>query len=518
MRQLFLLLCFGSIFSLQAQNSNILLILVDDIGVDPIPGYAAGAMKANMPNLQALADSGVTFDNVWANPLCSPTRAAILTGKYGFRTGVLNPTDQSRIAKTETTLHAYLDSASNGNYAQSLIGKWHLGGSGNGNYDYPIEMGIDYFAGIMSGGVTDYFSWPLVQNSQESIDTTYVTTKLTNLAIDWIQAQNQPWLCWLAYNSAHTPYHLPPAEMHSQVGLSGDSTDIANNTLPYFLAMIESLDYELGRILDSIPQSTLANTTIIFVGDNGTQRAALQAPYTNTQGKGSLYQGGVHVPMIVSGAMVNRQGEREASLVSVSDLFPTILELGGIATPSLNDGFSFNSTLSNAGSGSRNCAYAEVDLGTPTSGWTVRDDTFKLIHFNSGAEEFYDLLQDPYEAYDFLTAPTPMTNAQTTAFNRLSNLFQDSVNACIFPSSLNTANEEAFREATLQIYPNPTQDRLLIQSAKQTPLAYQVYDLKGKIIQTGNLLPGKNEWDTRQWKDGIYVIVAGEEAIRVVKN
>ncbi|MEM6343242.1 MAG: sulfatase-like hydrolase/transferase [Bacteroidota bacterium] len=519
MRFSILLFCLGLSISLQAQNSNILLIIVDDIGVDPVPGYTAtaGATKANMPHLQALADSGLTYDNVWANPVCSPTRAAILSGKYGFRTGVLNPQDQSRIMKSETTLHAYLDSASGGNYAQSLIGKWHLGGTANNNYDYPIEMGIDYFAGIMGGGVPDYFSWPLVENGQQATDTTYATTKLTNLAIDWIQAQNQPWFCWLAYNSAHTPYHLPPAEMHSQTGLSGDSMDIENNPLPYYLAMIESLDYELGRIFDSIPQSTLDNTTIIFVGDNGTQRGVIQAPYNGQKSKGSLYQGGVHVPMIVSGAGISRQGEREASLISVTDIFPTVLELGGIATPSVNDGFSFYPTFNTANSGTRHCAYAEVDDGSEKSGWAVREDTFKLIHFSNAADEMYDLLQDPYENVNLLTGSTPMTAAQTAAYQRLSNLFQDSVTACIFPASLSTSNEQAFREAALQIYPNPLQDQLQIESSSMIPLDYKVYDIRGRIIQSGALQSGKNQWNTSQWPAGIYVIAAGEVKQKVIK-
>ncbi|MEL7534576.1 MAG: sulfatase-like hydrolase/transferase [Bacteroidota bacterium] len=495
MRISILLFVLGLSVSLQAQNPNILLIIVDDIGVDPMPGYAtnSGATKANMPHLQALADSGITYDNVWANPVCSPTRAAILSGKYGFRTGVLNPTDQGRLAKSETTLHAYLDSASAGNYAQSLIGKWHLGGSSNGNIDYPLEMGIDYFAGIMGGGVPDYFSWPLVQNSQETTDTTYATTKLTNLAIDWIQAQNQPWFCWLAYNSAHTPYHLPPAEMHTQMGLSGDSLDIDSNPLPYYLAMIESLDYELGRILDSIPQSTLDNTTIIFVGDNGTQRGVIQAPYSGQKSKGSLYQGGVHVPMIISGATVSRQGEREPSLVSVTDIFPTVLELAGIVAPSVNDGFSFYSSLSTPNSGSRNCAYAEVDDGSDKAGWTVREDTFKLIHFSNGTEELYDLLQDPYENVDLLTGPIPMTDAQTAAYQRLSNLFQDSITACIFPASLSTSNEQAFREAALQIYPNPTQNELFVKWTQGPATQIRLWDIQAQLIMTERSPQGETE-------------------------
>ncbi|MEL6843623.1 MAG: sulfatase-like hydrolase/transferase [Bacteroidota bacterium] len=484
------------------------MIITDDIGVDPMPGYTpnSGAQKAQMPNLQALADSGLTFDNVWANPLCSPSRAAMLTGKYGFRTGVLNPTDMARISRDENTLHAYLDSASN--YAQSLIGKWHLGGGLNGNYDYPLDMGIDYFAGIMNGGVDDYFSWPLVQNSQESTDTTYITSKFTDLAIDWIQAQTQPWFCWLAYNSAHTPFHLPPPDMHSQVGLSGDSADVANNPLPYYLAMVESLDHELGRLLDSIPQSMIDNTVIIFVGDNGTPRQVVQNPYRRAESKGSLYEGGIAVPMIISGAGVDRKGEHEPALVSVVDLFPTIVEMSGVSAPSVNDGFSFYHLLSQAGSGTRNCAYAEIQQNTPESGYAVRDDTFKLIVFDSLAWEFYDLVADPYEDNELLTSGVPLTAAQTAAYQRLSTVFDDSATACIFPSSLNTSQEQSFREAGLQVYPNPVEDQLYIRSDLAAPIEAVIYDLQGRQIQTISLQPGKNELDLREWPSGIYVLVS----------
>ena len=345
--------------NLNAQNSNILLIIADDVGVAEIPNYLPAATKANMPHLEALMQQGLTFDNAWSNPACSPSRANILTGKYGFRTNVLNPSDLSTLDVDETSLHEYIDDATNGLYSNSLIGKWHLGGSGNNNpmNDYPNQLGIDYFAGLLGGGVGDYYNYNFVENQESNNSTEYITTKITDSAIDWINEQNQPWFCWLAYTAPHSPFHLPPSNMHSQGDLSTNQDSIDANPQPYFLAMLESLDFEIGRLLDNIPAEELENTTIIFIGDNGTPGNVIQEPYSSNRAKGSLYQGGIHVPMVVSGSGVTRTNERESALVSFSDLFSTIVEMTGTPLAQIHDSHSFFPLLSNQAEGPRDCIY-----------------------------------------------------------------------------------------------------------------------------------------------------------------
>ncbi|MEL7340263.1 MAG: sulfatase/phosphatase domain-containing protein, partial [Bacteroidota bacterium] len=212
--------------------------------------------------------------------------------------------------------------------------------------------------------------------------------------------------------------------------------------------------------------------------------------------------------MIISGAGVSRQGEREDALVSVVDLFPTIVEMSGVSAPSVNDGFSFYPLLSQVGSGSRTCAYAEIQQGTPESGYTVRDDTFKLIVFDSLSWEFYDLIADPYEDNELLTSGVPLTAAQMAAYQRLSTIFDDSATACIFPSILSTSQEPTFREAGLHLYPNPVEAQLYIRSDVATPVEATIYDLQGRAIKKVNLQPGKNELDLQEWPSGIYVLVS----------
>ena len=108
---------------------------------------------------------------------------------------------------------------------------------------------------------------------------------LTDLAIDWVRSQEGSWFLWLAYNAPHTPFHVPPAEMHSQ----GDLPDYAMgmNASPYYMAAIEAMDYQIGRLLDSITTQERDNTTIIFIGDNGTPRRVAQSPYPSDRVKGA---------------------------------------------------------------------------------------------------------------------------------------------------------------------------------------------------------------------------------------
>ena len=150
----FLLVALHFCSPLRAQQPNILLYILDDVGVDAFPNYKPlNATKANMPNVEALMQKGITFENVWVNPTCAPTRATILTGKYGFRTNVVNVTTASTLDPNEVILHEYLDSVSQNAYASTLIGKWHLSGEQNNDPTYPELCGVPNFAGNLGGAI-----------------------------------------------------------------------------------------------------------------------------------------------------------------------------------------------------------------------------------------------------------------------------------------------------------------------------------------------------------------------------
>ena len=503
---LFVFLLFTN--PLFAQQPNVLFIIVDDIGVGPIPNYEPNSTKANMPHLEAMMNEGITFDNVWSNPVCAPSRANMLTGKHGFRTNVLNANSLSTLSQDETTLHEYIEQSSNGTYSSSLIGKWHLGGTGmNPDYDYPNDSGIEYFGGIMGGGVSDYNDYDLVINGQVNTTTDYITTKFTDLAIDWINDQNQPWFCWLAYNAAHTPLHLPPTNMHTQGNLPTDPTSIADNPLPYFLAMIESIDFEMGRLFDNIPANELENTVIIFVGDNGTSQAVIELPYPGNRGKGTLYQGGVHVPMVVSGAGVNRANEREDALVSFSDMFSTIVELTGTPLSQIHDSYSFAPLLTAQGDGQRDCMYTEVLSGGNSDGWASRDETYKYISLANGGQRFYNLIDDPYESNNLLPVGT-LNATDLVAYEKLSNHFD-----VISPVADLEKEMIGFK-----IFPNPANDHLFLEMENFEKQYFYIFDISGKEIKRGEVSFENETISIDELNGGMYFIQVGQEVRKFVKE
>ena len=378
---------------------NILLVIADDLGLDASNQYDIPAEHPVTPTLDQLANEGLVFNNAWSSPTCSPTRAGILTGKYGDRTGVLTADDD--LAVEEASLQSYIHQHLPGKYADAVIGKWHLGPQ-PGGLDHPAEMGIGHFSGMIGGGVEDYEDWTLVTNGQRSPETQYVTSKLVDLAIDWTSAQENPWFLWLAFNAPHTPFHLPPAELHDR-NLPGTEEDIEANPRPYYFAAIEAMDTEIDRLLDSLEPQVRANTIVIFMGDNGTPGQVAQSPFEMRRAKGSLYQGGINIPFFISGPGITRIGERESALVNTTDLFSTIAALAGINVSQVHDSVSFGHLLSETLQPERFFQYSEQSTDTGEE-WAVSDGSYKQIESNSGARELYQLSTDPFEESDLVGA------------------------------------------------------------------------------------------------------------------
>lgn len=383
---------------------NILLIIADDMGKDVLSGFPEGNRKANTPNIDNIGQAGIVFNNLWVYPTCSPTRAALLTGKYGYSTGVKWAGDE--LDNSETILHKYIKNQTNNEYATATIGKWHLAGEEVSNFN-PESLGMDYYAGLLSGG-SGYTQWTLTEGGVNSNQNSYISETFTDLAIDWVNAQDKPWFLWLAYTAPHTPFHVPPSNMHSQGNLP--DYNLGMDALPYYLAACEAMDYQIGRLLENIPEEELENTTIIFVGDNGTPNQVAQLPYSNVTAKGSLYQGGINTPMYVSGANVSRVGT-EDNLISGTDLFATISELAGIEVSEIHDSKSFEPILSTSSS-HREYTYVEMKSETKDM-WTIRNNQYKLIINANGADEMYDLIADPYENSNLLDGT--LSNEQSEA-------------------------------------------------------------------------------------------------------
>jgi arylsulfatase A-like enzyme len=279
-----------------------------------------------------------------------------------------------------------------------VIGKWHLASSENGGADNPKLMGVDYYSGLLEGTAEAYDNWLSTTNGEQTQSSDYITTELTDRAVSWIDEQTKPWFLWLAYTAPHTLLHLPPGDMHTR-DLSGTQEDIDANPREYFLAMVESLDYELGRLLDSLSEAERDNTLIIFVGDNGTARRVIDTSvYATMQSKDTLYRGGIAVPLIVAGKGVERLGATDDSLIQTTDLFSTIATLASVKPEALVnvDGIDFSESFSSEDFSGRTYAFSEY-LDNVGHAWTLRNESHKLIQNTDGSQLLFDLQNDPRE-------------------------------------------------------------------------------------------------------------------------
>jgi arylsulfatase A-like enzyme len=462
-----------------AARRNVLLVILDDVGAEEIRSYASdlaaapqaavpagtpsvGIVDTNAnrvpdgledldgdgypdgavatPQIDSLAAAGVRFTQVWANPVCSPTRAGIYTGLYGRHHGLGAPIGlTSMVSGLPTdlaTLPEIMDAAGS-NYATGFFGKWHLGESDG---MLPTDRGWDYFAGS-TGGELNYYDWTKTVvsggNKTESRVTTYASTVNVTDALTWISAQTGSWWATVALNAAHAQatgdaYPPPPSScLSGRIARSGGGA----NGVPEYHMTLECADYTIGTLLRGMPSDVLANTTIVFVGDNGDEDTVSQV-YKTTHSKNTVYQGGVHVPLIIAdGASIagrdSRGVGRVASpartvshMVNTVDIFLTIADIVGV-TPASTDSvslvaylnsrnaaaaraFSYTdafwysaaavSTLEQANRASgADLSSTQVATLTPTElRGAVRNATYKLVYGSTGYE-VYDLSIDPFE-------------------------------------------------------------------------------------------------------------------------
>jgi arylsulfatase A-like enzyme len=404
---------------------NILLIIADDLGAASTslyPDLAGEHGVVPMPNLEALAERGLVFDNAWSSPACSPTRGTIVSGQYGFRTGLTNVGDP--LPTDTVTLFDRLNSDTD--YAHALFGKYHIGGGlfdPREGVEYPVapgilqhirDLGITTFKGILGGALVDYFDWtPYDINEPYAPTKTYATTVLTDFAIDYIRQHeaenpNKPWFIYQAFNAPHaanggnSPYQVPPRELHN-VDLSSVGNPLpgtSQTSIPVYQANIQALDTELGRLLDAVD---FEKTTVIFIGDNGVPPPVTDLGQKLRDSKGSVYEGGVRVPLVIAGAGVTRRG-REDALFVTTDLYATVLDLAGVNVSRVNDGYSIKPLLSDEhASSGRTHSYSEIGRNA-NHRYAIRDRRFKLLRTN-GVWGLYDLETDPLETTNLYNSP-----------------------------------------------------------------------------------------------------------------
>jgi arylsulfatase A-like enzyme len=387
-------------------SPNIIFIIADDLGWDVFGKYAGfTGTKANTPTLDSLAQNGITFTNYWTNPLCAPTRASILTGKYAFRTGVggVQEPITAVLKSNEVIIQKYINTKTSNKYATAIIGKWHV--SANNQFKEPENLGVGYYSGIFLGAVTDYYNWTQTSGGTQQNITTYATTHFVNQSISWIQQQNKPFFLWLAFNAPHSPFHRPPLDLISNKTLTDNRTTINANPYPYYLASIEAMDKEIARLISSLTATQKENTVFVFMGDNGTPSQVAQAPNTGNKSKNTLFQGGVNTPLIICGKNVTRKNVIETALVHAPDMFATFADISGAGSDNYQDAVSLKPLFADANSPKRTFVYTEQFGNTQATndGYAIRNALYKFIRLQNGTEYLYKISTDPFEQTNLLS-------------------------------------------------------------------------------------------------------------------
>ncbi len=308
-------------------RANVLVIVLDDVGTDLVSCY--GGLPGQTPALDALAARGVRFTRAYANPWCSPTRAMLLTGRYSFRTGVgfpINRGNEGRpLADEELTLPEVLAKGSGNTIDTSAIGKWHLGAVAD--LDSPRRQGFAWYEGWPANfeKSESYVAPQEVRNGELVKLERYVTSEEADDALARAKAMREPWFEYFAPHAVHEPLHWPPEELAGPVPPWREPSKAE-----LVRAMLRALDREIGRVLEGLGPELRARTNVIVIGDNGTLGQAQEDSRLRDRSKGTLYEGGIRVPLIVAGPAV-RGGARSCDeLVGAVDVFATVADLLGV--------------------------------------------------------------------------------------------------------------------------------------------------------------------------------------------
>ncbi len=329
---------------------NILIILVDDLGYGDLSSY--GAPDLLTPNIDALMDAGMRFDSFYANcPVCSPTRASILTGRYPDMVGVPGvirthwDNSWGYLAPEAVLLPNVLGPAG---YHTACVGKWHLGLY---SPNTPTERGFDQFDGFLGDMMDDYYThrrngFNYMRHNLDVIDPKgHATDLFTQWAIKYIRDRaktGQPFFLYLAYNAPHAPIQ-PPAEWLDRVQRRQPGIDPKRAKL---VALIEHLDDRIGQVVATLRETRVdSNTLIVFVSDNGGQAnvGARNEPLRGA--KQDMFEGGIRVPMCAVWPGTIPAGQRSNRVALTMDIYPTVCAAAGAKISHEIDGRSILPTL-----------------------------------------------------------------------------------------------------------------------------------------------------------------------------
>ena len=309
-------------------HPNVIIILSDDQGWGDLSYH--GNTNLNTPNLDKLAAQGVSFTNFYVQPVCSPTRAELLTGRFFSRLGVYSTSaGGERFNLGETTIAEVFKAAG---YATAAYGKWH---SGSQAPYHPNARGFDDYYGFTSGHWGNYFAAVLERNGELVKGKGYLPDDLTDKGLEFIERnRHTPFFLFLPLNTPHSPMQVPDRywEKFKDKQLSQrhkDSTLEDQNFTKAALAMVENIDYNVGRITTKVKEMSLdENTIIVYLSDNGPNSFRWNNGMRGR--KGSVDEGGVRTPFFVKWKNVLPRGKTINSIAGSIDIMPTLISLTGI--------------------------------------------------------------------------------------------------------------------------------------------------------------------------------------------
>ena len=346
-------ICFQYAFAARgAEKPNILLIVADDLGYGDLSSYGATDLKS--PNIDSLIKRGMKFDFAYANcPVCSPTRASILTGRYPELVGVPGVirthanNNWGYLSKSAVTLPSMLKQAG---YETAIIGKWHLGLK---SPNKPNERGFDFFHGYLGDMMDDYYNHRrhginyMRLNDDEIDPQEHATDLFTKWSVDYISKRKnsdkkEPFFLYLCYNAPHTPIQ-PPKEWFKKVK---SREPLLTDKRAKLIALIEHMDDGIGKVLNALRESDLEkHTLVIFTSDNGGQSNVAANNGKLRDGKQSMYEGGLRVPTcFVWPGKIKKESISHHRIMS-ADIFPTLCEIAGVKFKHKIDGTSLTGLL-----------------------------------------------------------------------------------------------------------------------------------------------------------------------------
>jgi arylsulfatase A-like enzyme len=388
----------------QAQKPNFILIVADDLGFADLSFN--GSKQIPTPNIDKLAEEGINFTQGYVSaPVCSPSRAGLLTGRNQVHFGYDNNMGGSQpgfdpqylgLPLSETTIATRLK---NLGYSTGLIGKWHLGEE---SQFHPLKRGFDEFWGYTGGG-HDYFTSepngkgyksPIECNYKTPQPITYITDDKGDECVDFIERhKNEPFFLFASFNAPHAPMHATESDLDL-------FKHIKNEKRRKYCAMVYRLDINIGRIMDAVEKEGLAeNTLVVFISDNGgpvDSNGSINAPFNGQ--KGILLEGGIHVPFIMNWKGKLAAGETYENPVISLDFARTFFELaGGEVTDKMKfDGVNLMPFIT----GKSNAIPHESINWRFTISAAIRDGNWKLVRLPDRLPMLYDLSKDISEQND----------------------------------------------------------------------------------------------------------------------